>query len=157
MSVICTCGFCTVFRPWRLSWAQLGLFIPPVVVPQYPSFPGIRGGCELHELFWWRQLIHWSIETGAVWPCYAPSDQTWSVCAQVRCQEIHHHCWTSLSHLQPVPFASGPWQAGHQKQMTGISLAVAALLSGGRVREPECTCCAVPTDWIRRSVYVHAC
>ena len=36
--------------------------------------------------------------------------------------------------MQPVPFASGLWQAGHQKQMTGISLAVAALLSGGRVQ-----------------------
>lgn len=43
-----------------------------------------------------------------------------SICVQVRCQEIRRHCWTSLSHLQPVPFASDLWQAGHQERLAGL-------------------------------------
>lgn len=163
MSITCISVWCSMFGPPlsgrslgispKLSWRQ---FISPVEVSQYPSFPGTFGAwCELHELLWEGQLIHYCIDAEAVGPCCAPSDQTFAVCAQMpRCQEIRH-CWTSLSHLQPVPMESSLWQSGHKAQVTQISQAVTGLPSKGQLGEHKCLCCAVPMDWAQHNVCVH--
>lgn len=144
---------------WHLSWAQLKAVHASCRISQYPSFPG-----SPWSMVWaaWaalegaaHPLLHWCRSCRA---CCAPSHQTSSVCARIRCQEICH-CWTSLSHSQPLPMESSFWQAGHQEQVTQISQAMAGLLSRGQLGEHKCLhkCCAVPMDWAQQSVCVCSC
>lgn len=108
----------------------------------------------------WATLVgaahYCCIDAGAVGPCCAPSGQTLSVCAQIRCQEILGHCWTSLSPLQPVPMESSLWQAGHQEQVTQISQAVAGLLSRGTWVPVLCSAHGLDSAQCFVSTYVHA-
>lgn len=115
MLVSCTCGFCTVFGPLlsgrslgispEFSW---GLFVPPVVVSWYPSFPG-----SPQSKVWaaWameaaRPLIHWRrSRTALLCPI-------WSVCPYVCRWDAKKYVVTAepvypTCSLFPLPVVSG--------------------------------------------------
>lgn len=91
----------------------------------YPQFRTVNSTCSslLVALLSWEpseQVVSWmnypdgggSIHIEVMQPCYARSGQTFSICSQVRCQEILRLFWNSFSSMQLVPFPNGLWQAG---------------------------------------------